>query len=239
MFRCTKPITTNDILSSRWRTLAIGAQYALARTRPDGGRHQPGRHLRAHRCLRSIAPMSSSTSRHCPRTWRARPCTTFSGFTMSVCQLQPDRAATCASNRGPARGTRDAAQLSVDASTTAQRSSRASGSRASLPRPARWRPMSPANTVPDPTPRATTTCSNSRRNTAGTIFHPVGHVQDGAGGGSAGGRRSRSQRARPHRNLASSIAGSCRRWYPATPTAPAVMIAEKIGGSMILADGTR
>jgi choline dehydrogenase len=34
IFRCTKPITTNDILRSPWRKLAMGAQYALARSGP-------------------------------------------------------------------------------------------------------------------------------------------------------------------------------------------------------------
>src|SRR4029453_5936305 len=34
IFRCTKPITTNDTLKSWWRTLAMGARYALTRTGP-------------------------------------------------------------------------------------------------------------------------------------------------------------------------------------------------------------
>jgi len=34
IFRCTKPITTNDVLRSRWRTLQMGLQYILARSGP-------------------------------------------------------------------------------------------------------------------------------------------------------------------------------------------------------------
>ena len=32
IFRCTKPITTNDVLASRLRTLAMGMRYVLTRT---------------------------------------------------------------------------------------------------------------------------------------------------------------------------------------------------------------
>jgi len=32
IFRCTKPITTNDVLKSFWRKMAMGASYILTRT---------------------------------------------------------------------------------------------------------------------------------------------------------------------------------------------------------------
>jgi len=89
IFRCTKPITTNDVLKSRWRTLAMGAQYVLTRTGPmaiginQGGifaRTDPG--LDRPNVQFHLATLSSDMA--------GSPVHTFSGFTMSVCQLRPE-----------------------------------------------------------------------------------------------------------------------------------------------------
>ena len=89
IFRCTKPITTNDVLNSRWRTLRMGMRYVLTRTGPmavginQGGmfaRTDPGvdrPNVQFH-----FATLSSDTA--------GSKVHMFSGFTMSVCQLRPE-----------------------------------------------------------------------------------------------------------------------------------------------------
>ena len=88
IFRCTKPITTNDVLNSALAHSGDGLCRRRA-TRPDGGRDQPGRHLRAHRPALArpdvqfhVATLSSDMA--------GSKVHAFSGFTMSVCQLQPE-----------------------------------------------------------------------------------------------------------------------------------------------------
>ncbi len=89
IFRCTKPITTNDTLKSWWRTMAMGARYALTRTGPMAvGINQGGMFARTEPSLSRpdiqfhLATLSSDMA--------GSPVHTFSGFTMSVCQLQPE-----------------------------------------------------------------------------------------------------------------------------------------------------
>jgi len=89
IFRCTQPITTNDVLRSPWRKVAMGLRYALRRTGPMAvGINQGGIFARTDRALRRpdvqfhVATLSSDMA--------GSPVHTFSGFTMSVCQLQPE-----------------------------------------------------------------------------------------------------------------------------------------------------
>ncbi len=89
IFRCTKPITTNDTLKSWWRTMAMGARYILTRTGPMAiGINQGGLFARTDRSLARpdvqfhLATLSSDMA--------GAPVHTFSGFTMSVCQLRPE-----------------------------------------------------------------------------------------------------------------------------------------------------
>jgi len=89
IFRCTKPITTNDTLNSWWRTLAMGAQYVLARSGPMAvGINQGGIFARTHSALTRpdvqfhFATLSSDMA--------GSPVHRFPGFTMSVCQLRPE-----------------------------------------------------------------------------------------------------------------------------------------------------
>ncbi|MEP7184025.1 MAG: choline dehydrogenase [Betaproteobacteria bacterium] len=88
MFRCTKPITTNDVLKSWWRTMTMGARYVLTRTGPMAiGINQGGMFARTDPALPRpdvqfhLATLSADMA--------GAPVHTFSGFTMSVCQLQP------------------------------------------------------------------------------------------------------------------------------------------------------
>ena len=89
IFRCTKPITTNDTLKSWWRTFAMGAQYLLTRTGPMAvGINQGGIFARTDPALTRpdvqfhFATLSSDMA--------GSPVHTFPGFTMSVCQLRPE-----------------------------------------------------------------------------------------------------------------------------------------------------
>ena len=89
IFRCTKPITTNDTLNSWWRTWAMGARYVLTRTGPMAvGINQGGAFARTDPALRRpdvqfhFATLSSDMA--------GSPVHAFPGFTMSVCQLRPE-----------------------------------------------------------------------------------------------------------------------------------------------------
>ena len=89
IYKCTKPITTNDTLKSWWRTMAMGARYVLTRTGPMAiGINQGGLFARTDRSLARpdvqfhLATLSSDMA--------GAPVHTFSGFTMSVCQLRPE-----------------------------------------------------------------------------------------------------------------------------------------------------
>jgi choline dehydrogenase len=88
IFKCTKPITTNDDLASPWRSAGIGLQWLLRRRGPLAvGINQGGLFTR-------LSPQSSrpdiqfhfATLSADLAGARPHP---FSGFTMSVCQLRP------------------------------------------------------------------------------------------------------------------------------------------------------
>ncbi len=88
LFKCTRPITTNDDLASTWRSAKIGLQWFFARTGPLAvGINQGGLFTRV--MLDSATPdiqfhfatLSADLAGAKPHP--------FSGFTMSVCQLRP------------------------------------------------------------------------------------------------------------------------------------------------------
>jgi choline dehydrogenase len=88
MFKCTKPITTNDDLGSLWRSAKIGMQWLLRRTGPLAvGVNQGGLFTRVLK--QSTQPdIQFHFSTLTAELAGAKP-HPFSGFTMSVCQLQP------------------------------------------------------------------------------------------------------------------------------------------------------
>ena len=108
------------------------------------------------------------------------PVHTFSGFTMSVCQLQPriarPRAAQVAR---PVRRARDAAQLPVDARATARRSSPASGSRAKLAATRALAPYVAGEYRPGPEATTDDDLLEFATNKGATIFHPAGTCKMG------------------------------------------------------------
>jgi len=89
MFRCSRPITTNDQLASWWGKLRIGMEYVLARGGPMAiGINQGGIFARTRPDLDRpdvqfhVATLSSDMA--------GSPVHAHSGFTMSVCQLRPE-----------------------------------------------------------------------------------------------------------------------------------------------------
>jgi len=93
MYKCTRPITTNDDLASFWRRCAIGLQWLVKRTGPLAvGINQGGLFTRA--LPESATPdvqfhfatLSAELAGAKPHPWP--------GFTMSVCQLRPESRGT-------------------------------------------------------------------------------------------------------------------------------------------------
>ena len=88
IFECSKPITTNDDLQSVWRMARMGLEYVFARQGPMAvGINQGGIFARTNAEEATpdvqfhVATLSSDMA--------GSPTHTFSGFTMSVCQLRP------------------------------------------------------------------------------------------------------------------------------------------------------
>jgi len=88
LFRCSKPITTNDDLASWWRSLKIGLKWLLTRKGPLAiGINQGGLFTRVMPQSASpdiqfhFATLSADMAGAKPHP--------FPGFTMSVCQLRP------------------------------------------------------------------------------------------------------------------------------------------------------
>ena len=93
MYKCTKPITTNDDLRFLHRKILIGAQWLLTRTGPLAiGINQGGLFTRALPESKTpdvqfhFATLSAELAGAKPHPWP--------GFTMSVCQLRPESRGT-------------------------------------------------------------------------------------------------------------------------------------------------
>jgi choline dehydrogenase len=93
IYKCTKPITTNDDLATWWRKLRIGAKWVLTRKGPLAiGINQGGLFTRVLPESKTpdvqfhFATLSAELAGATPHPWP--------GFTMSVCQLRPDSRGT-------------------------------------------------------------------------------------------------------------------------------------------------
>lgn len=93
IFRCTRPVTTNDALRTPWGKLKIGLDYIFRRGGPMAiGINQGGIFARAMPAATRpdvqfhFGTLSSDMA--------GSPVHTFSGFTMSVCQLRPSSRGT-------------------------------------------------------------------------------------------------------------------------------------------------
>jgi choline dehydrogenase len=236
MFRCTKPITTNDILNSRWRMLAMGAQYVFARTGPMAvGINQGGIFARTDPSLRRpdvqfhVATLSSDMA--------GSPVHTFSGFTMSVCQLQPE-------SRGHVR-LKSPDPLAAPAmqpnylSAPQDRATLVAGIRLAR-KLAATRALAPyvaGEYRPGPDATSDDDLLEFARNTAGTIFHPSGTCKMGP---AADPLAVVDHELRVHGLTGIRVVdcGIMPTLVSGNTNAPAVMIAEKIA-DRILAEGPR
>ncbi|HSQ81048.1 MAG TPA: choline dehydrogenase [Casimicrobiaceae bacterium] len=181
IFRCTQPITTNDMLAT-WRgKLALGLQYVLTRSGPMAvGINQGGIFARAMPDAGRpdiqfhFATLSSDMA--------GSPVHTFSGFTMSVCQLRP-------TSRGTVR-IRSTDPLEPPAmqpsylSTAEDRATLVAGIRLarSLAATNAMRPFVAGEYRPGPEVMTDADLLEFARNTAGTIFHPSGTTKMGPAG---------------------------------------------------------
>jgi choline dehydrogenase len=93
MYKCTKPITTNDDLASWWRKAKMGAKWLFTRKGPLAiGINQGGLFTRVLPESRTpdvqfhFATLSAELAGAKPHPWP--------GFTMSVCQLRPQSRGT-------------------------------------------------------------------------------------------------------------------------------------------------
>jgi choline dehydrogenase len=93
MYKCTRPITTNDDLTSWWRSIRIGLKWLIARSGPLAiGINQGGLFTRVLPESETpdvqfhFATLSADLAGAKPHPW--------SGFTMSVCQLRPESRGT-------------------------------------------------------------------------------------------------------------------------------------------------
>jgi choline dehydrogenase len=180
IFRCAKPITTNDVLKSWWRTMAMGARYVVARSGPMAiGINQGGIFARTDPALDRpnvqfhLATLSSDMA--------GSPVHTFSGFTMSVCQLRPE-------SRGHVR-LKSPDPLAAPAmqpnylSTPHDRATLVAGIRLAR-RLAATRALAPyvaGEYRPGPAATSDDDLLEFAKDKAGTIFHPSGTCKMGPG----------------------------------------------------------
>jgi len=88
IFECSKPVTTNDDLQSVWRMARMGLEYVFARQGPmAGGLNQGGIFARTN--VEEATPDVQFHVATLSSDMAGSPTHTFSGFTMSVCQLRP------------------------------------------------------------------------------------------------------------------------------------------------------
>ena len=178
IFRCTQPITTNDMLATWHGKLALGLRYVLTRSGPMAvGINQGGIFARAMPDAKRpdvqfhFATLSSDTA--------GSPVHTFSGFTMSVCELRP-------SSRGTVhiRSTDPFQPPAMQAnylSTAEDRATLVAGIRLarSLAATRAMRPLVAGEYRPGPEAVTDDDLLEFARNTAGTIFHPSGTTKMG------------------------------------------------------------
>ncbi|HEY1459871.1 MAG TPA: choline dehydrogenase [Casimicrobiaceae bacterium] len=178
IFRCTRPITTNDVLMSFWRKLGMGMQYVFRRSGPMAiGINQGG--IFARTCADAETPDVQFHVATLSSDMAGSPTHRFPGFTMSVCQLRPQ-------SRGTVR-IRSADPLEAPAmqanylSTEHDRRTLVAGIRLarSLAATQALAPYVHSEYRPGPSARSDDDLLEFARNTGGTIFHPSGSCKMG------------------------------------------------------------
>jgi choline dehydrogenase len=178
IFRCTRPITTNDALRTWHGKLAIGLDYLLRRGGPMAvGINQGGLFARA--LAHSTRPDVQFHFATLSSDMAGSPVHPFSGFTMSVCQLRPE-------SRGHVRimsaNPMEAPAMQANyLSTDHDRSTLVAGIRLAR-RLAATRALSPlvaSEYRPGVEAVSDDDLLEFAKNTAGTIFHPSGTTKMG------------------------------------------------------------
>jgi choline dehydrogenase len=178
IYECTRPITTNDDLASFWRTIGMGIDYLFTRDGPMAvGINQGGIFARA--CPDAATPDVQFHIATLSSDMAGSPTHTFSGFTMSVCQLRPQ-------SRGWVR-IRSADPLTAPAmqanylSTQADRETLIAGIRLArrLVATGALSPYVKCEYRPGPAAESDADLLEFARNTGGTIFHPSGTCKMG------------------------------------------------------------
>jgi choline dehydrogenase len=232
MYRCTKPITTNDDLASLWRRCAIGLKWLLRRAGPLAvGINQGGLFTRVLPESKTadvqfhFATLSAELAGAKPHPW--------SGFTMSVCQLRPQ-------SRGTLR-IRSAEPFEPPSmrpnylSTELDRRTAVAGVRLArtLAGTEALRPYVAEEYRPGPSARTDEELLEFARNHGATIFHPVGTCKMGNDRMAVVDERLRLRGVAGLRVVDCSVMPTL---VSGNTHAPAVMIAEK-ASDLILEDG--
>lgn len=231
MFRCTKPVTTNDDLRSLWRRMKIGLKWMLFRRGPLAiGIQLGGLFTRALGTARTpdiqfhFGTISADSTAGKPHT--------FSGFTMSMCQLRPTSRGTLRIQaRDPSvppamRPNYLATEHDREVMVAGVKVARA------LARTASLSPYIRSEYLPGGEVRTDADILEFVRSHGSSIFHPVGTCRMGQDPGSVVDERLRVRGVRRLRVVDASIMPTL---VSGNTNAPAIMIGEK-AADMILAD---
>jgi choline dehydrogenase len=178
IFECTRPITTNDDLRSWWRMMKMGVEYGLTRGGPMAiGINQGGIFARA--VAGAVVPDVQFHVATLSSDMAGSPTHSFSGFTMSVCQLRPE-------SRGSVRiqsidPLQPPAMQPNYLSTTNDRATLIGGIRLAR-RLAATRALAPyvkAEYRPGAAAQSDDDLLEFAKNSGGTIFHPSGSCKMG------------------------------------------------------------
>ena len=178
IYKCRKPVTTNDDLNSWWRSLKIGLQWALARRGPLAiGINQGGLFARAMPGAQTPdVQFHFGTVSADMAGAKVHP---FPGFTMSVCQLRPtSRGTVMIKSRDPLEAPAmqpNYLSTELDCATTVEGvklARRIAGTRAMAD-------YTLAEYKPGPGTASDAEVLDFVRNNGATIFHPVGTCRMG------------------------------------------------------------
>jgi len=179
MFRCRKPVTTNDELRSAWGRLRMGMEWALRRTGPLAiGINQGGLFARAmpHSTTPDVqfhfSTLSADMAGAKPHDWP--------GFTMSVCQLRPTsrghvRIRSADAREAPAMQPNYlSTELDCETTVAGLKLARAIAATGAM------RDYTLDEYKPGPSARTDDDLLEFARNNGATIFHPVGTCRMGS-----------------------------------------------------------
>ena len=179
IYKCTKPITTNDQLASIYGQMKIGLKWLLFRSGPLAiGINQGGMFTRALPESQTpdiqfhFATLSAEMAGAKPHD--------FSGFTMSVCQLRPEsRGTLMIKSRDPKepatmRPNYLSAEIDRRVAVAGIKVARALASAPAM------RPYVLEEYKPGPAARTDAELLEFARNNGATIFHPVGTCKMGS-----------------------------------------------------------